>query len=241
MLNSDFPNYCCNSLSDTNARDDGAVARTAALHLVHECRKDPGARRPKRMANGNGARHNPHDWFISERFPRVCASLRPQVCARHPRRLLPSRLCLLKNIIQLAIGQLVGHRLHVHAYFDLFICKIFRDPAEDLITSVVQNGYTIWKIPLKSDGPILQLAVSQKLARSRNLEPFHVTGQALEAIRSRGEERAAAFFAFGTRDLALLQLPDEIIRLCNRRETHSPKFLESIVDLRFSHVRTSQE
>lgn len=47
------------------------------------------------------------------------------------------RLGLLKNVIELAVGQGIGHRLHVHAYFDLFVCKLFVDSAEDLVVSVI--------------------------------------------------------------------------------------------------------
>jgi hypothetical protein len=152
-----------------------------------------------------------------------------------------SGLGLLEDVIHLIVRQLVYYRLHLHAYLNVLIRDVFGDSAKDFIISVVQNGYAIWEITFESNRPVLQFAEGQKRTRSADLKPFHIAGQALKAIGSGREKLEVAFFAFGSHNLALFQISDEIIRLCNSCEAHSSKLLESIIDLFFRHVRTSQE
>ena len=83
-------------------------------------------------------------------------------------------LSLLKDIIQLVVRQRVRHSLHFHPDFNLMIFNFLVNPAENLKSIIIDNGYTIGKILFKSDRAVFQLTESHKLAGSGNLEPLYM-------------------------------------------------------------------
>jgi hypothetical protein len=153
--------------------------------------------------------------------------------------------CILDPSSQrLSLGELVGdvplgELDHVgrdrHADRNLLFGDVPAQPSKDLIRSVVDERQGIGDIVLKTDGGVLELCEAQKLARTGDLKPFHITGETLVAIGPGRKKNGTARFTFRPLDLPPLQVIDKVIGLGQGGKAYCSELAESGILIRLCH------